>query len=144
MQPHAPRLQPEGAAPCLSQVQLASFAACSWFGPITRLRAAQCQTTLGRLRLARGAAWSRVPTPVGARKPHLSVVGAGLWAREALGCRRGAAAALWRPRPAETVPTDTGICAFRHLGGGLTKLKQREAAKLALRQVEVLSMPELE
>ena len=35
-------------------------------------------------------------------------------------------------------------CAFRHPGGGLTKLKQREAAKLALRQVEVLSMPELE
>ena len=64
-----------------AEVQLASFAACSWFGPITRLRAAQCQTTLGRLRLARGA---------------------------------------------------------------LTKLKQREAAKLALRQVEVMSMPELE
>ena len=64
-----------------AEVQLASFAACSWFGPMTRLRAAQCQNTLGRLRLARGA---------------------------------------------------------------FTKLKQREAAKLALRQVEVMNMPELE
>ena len=46
-----------------AEVQLASFAACSWFGPMTRLRAAQCQNTLGRLRLARGKAWPKVSRP---------------------------------------------------------------------------------
>ena len=49
------------------------------------------------------------------------------------------------PNPSQTrAQTHRLCCAFRHPGGGLTKLKQREAAKLALRQVEVLSMPELE
>ena len=59
-----------------AELQLASFASCSYFGPITRLRAAQCQGTLERLRLARG---------------------------------------------------------------GLRKLKQTEAAKLALRKIEIVS-----
>ena len=46
-----------------AEVQLASFAACSWFGPVTRVRAAQCQSTLERLRLARSAACSKYSCP---------------------------------------------------------------------------------
>ena len=41
-------------------------------------------------------------------------------------------------------PSSPVRCAFRLPGGALTKLKQREAAKLALRRVEVMSMPGLE
>ena len=37
------------------------------------------------------------------------------------------------------VPANVDFPVFDHPGKGLTKLKQREAAKLALRQVEVLS-----
>ena len=54
---------------------------------------------------------------------------------------KGGSGAHALPKP---VPKPTVCCAFRHPGGALTKLKQREAAKLALRQVEVMSMPELE
>ena len=36
-----------------AELQLASFAACGWFGPLTRTQAGHCQSTLTRLRLAR-------------------------------------------------------------------------------------------
>lgn len=36
-----------------AEMHLASFAACGWFGPLSRTQAGQCQSTLARLRLVR-------------------------------------------------------------------------------------------
>ena len=132
-----------------AEVQLASFAACSWFGPVTRVRAAQCQSTLERLRLARAlhvrstlahscSTYTYTARPAAAPAAHLTMLspsyplgpgGRGRLSSRVPKGRRGRI----------LVPPNVDFPVFDHPGKGLTKLKQREAAKLALRQVEVLS-----